>query len=57
MWTKNIFIYYFVENFDFHEICGDYYDISETKKNIISNASWQILNRSFFNRISKYNGG
>ena len=24
---------------------------------IISNASWEILNRTFFNRISKYNGG
>ena len=27
------------------------------KKKHISNASWEILNRSFFNRISKYNGG
>ena len=27
------------------------------KKNVISNASWEILNRMFFNRNSKYNGG
>ena len=25
-------------------------------KKIISNASWDILNRTFFNRISKYSG-
>ena len=36
--------------------CGGYYDIYEHKK-IISNALWEILNRTFFNRISKYNGG
>ena len=27
------------------------------KKMFISNASWKILNRTFFNRISEYNGG
>ena len=51
------FIGYFVEKFDFHEICGDYYNIYENNKKIISNASWKNLNRTFFNRISKYNGG
>ena len=35
------------------KFCGDYYDIYENK--II--ASWEILNRTFFNRISKYSGG
>ena len=40
----------------FMKFCGDYSDIYEEKK-IISNASWEILNRTFFNRISKYNGG
>ena len=39
------------------KFCGDYYDIYENKKIIISNALWEILNRTFFNRISKYNGG
>ena len=37
--------------------CGDYYDIYENKIIVIRNASWTILNRTFFNRISKYNGG
>ena len=36
---------------------GDYYDIYENKRYFNSNASWKILNRTFFNRISKYNGG
>ena len=36
---------------------GDYYNIYENKRIFISNASWEILNRTFFNRISKYNGG
>ena len=31
--------------------------ISLKRRIFISNASWKILNRSFFNRISKYNGG
>ena len=39
------------------KFCGDYYDIYENKRIFISNASWKILNRTFFNRISKYNGG
>ena len=39
------------------KFCGDYYDIYENKTIFISNASWEILNRTFFNRISKYNGG
>ena len=41
----------------FMKLCGDYYDIYENKRIFISNASWEILNRTFFNRISKYNGG
>ena len=39
------------------KFCGDYYDIYQNKRIFISNASWEILNRTFFNRISKYNGG
>ena len=39
------------------KFCGDYYDIYENKIFVISNASWEILNRTFFNRISKYSGG
>ena len=39
------------------KFCGDYYDIYENKRIFISNASWEILNRTFFNIISKYNGG
>ena len=39
------------------KFCGDYYDIYENIRIIISNASWEILDRTFFNRISKYNGG
>ena len=41
----------------FMKFCGDYYDIYENKIIFISNASWEILNRTFFNRISKYSGG
>ena len=41
----------------FMKFCGDYYDIYENKIIFISNASGEILNRTFFNRISKYNGG
>ena len=48
MWTKTKFICYFVENCDFHEICGDYYDSYENKRFFISNALWDILNRMFF---------
>ena len=39
------------------KFCGDYYDIYENKIIGFSNASWEILNRTFFNRISKYSGG
>ena len=39
------------------KFCRDYYDVYENEKNFISNTSWEILNRTFFNRISKYNGG
>ena len=39
------------------KFCGDYYDIYENKIIVIGNASWEILNRTFFNRISKYSGG
>ena len=35
----------------------DYYDIHEKKIICISNASWEILDRTFFSRISRYNGG
>ena len=41
----------------FMKFCGDYYAIYENERFFISNASWEILNRTFFNRISKYNGG
>ena len=58
MWTKTKFICYFVENLTFMKFCGDYYDdIHENKIIFISNASWEILNGTFFNRISEYNGG
>ena len=39
------------------KLCGDYYDIYENKRIFISDASWEILNRTFFNTISKYHGG
>ena len=39
------------------KFCGDYYDIYENDFFSISNALWEILNRMFFNRISKYKGG
>ena len=39
------------------KFCGDYHDIYENKRIFISNASWEILNRMFFNRILKYNRG
>ena len=41
----------------FMKFCGDYSDIYENKIVVISNASWEIPNRTFFNRISKYSGG
>ena len=43
--------------FTFMKFLGDYYDIHEKKIIFISNASWEILNRTFFSRISRYNGG
>ena len=36
---------------------GDNYDIHEKKIIFISNALWEILNRTFFSRISRYNVG
>ena len=39
------------------KFCGDYYDIYKNNRIFNSNASWEILNRTFFNRISKYKGG
>ena len=47
----------FWKNFTFMKFCGDYYDIHEKKIIFISNASWEILNRTFFSRLSRYNGG
>ena len=41
----------------FMKFCGDYYDIYGNKRIFIGNAVWEILNRTFLNRISKYNGG
>ena len=41
----------------FMKFLGEYYDIYENKRIFISNASWEILNRTFYNRISEYNGG
>ena len=41
----------------FMKFCRDYYDVYENKRIFISNASWENLNRTFFNRMSKYNGG
>ena len=43
--------------FTFMKFSGDYYDIQEKKIIFISNASWEILNRTFFSRISRYKGG
>ena len=47
MWTKTKFICYFLEVFTFMKLRGDYYDIHEKKIIFISNASWEILNRTF----------
>ena len=38
----------FWKNFTFMKFHGDYYDILEKKIIFISNASWEILNRTFF---------
>ena len=43
--------------FTFMKFRGDYHDIHEKKIIFISNASWEILNRTFFSSISRYNGG
>ena len=37
----------------FMKFCGDYYDIYENKTIFISNASWEILNRTFFKQNFK----
>ena len=47
----------FWKMFTFMKFCGDYYDIHEKKIIFISDASWKILNRTFFSRVSRYNGG
>ena len=39
------------------KLCGDYLDIHENERIFVTNASWEILNRTFFSRISKHNGG
>ena len=35
------------------KFCGDYYDIYENKIIFISDASWEILNRTFFQQNFK----
>ena len=57
MWTKTKLLAILWKIVTLMKFCGDYYDIYENKRIFISNASWEILNRMFFNRISKYNGG
>ena len=47
----------FWKMFTFMKFRGDYYDIHEKKIIFISNASWEILNRTFFSRLSRYNRG
>ena len=47
----------FWKNFTFMKFRGDYYDIHKKKIIFIRNASWEILNRTFFSRLSRYNGG
>ena len=54
---KQIYMLFLWKILTFITFCGNYYDICENQKMFISNASWEILNRTFFNRISKYNGG
>ena len=57
MWTKlNLYAIFWKKNI-FMKFRGDYYDIHEKKIMFISNALWEILNRTFFSRISRYNGG
>ena len=45
------------KNFTFMKFREDYYDILEKKRIFIGNGSWKILNRTFFSRLSRYNGG
>ena len=47
----------FWKNVTFMKFRGEYYDIHEKKIIFIGNASWEILNRTFFSRLSRYNGG
>ena len=47
----------FLKNFAFMKFRGDYYDIHENKIIFICNVSWEIINRAFFSRLSRYNGG
>ena len=41
----------------FMKFRGDYFDIYEKKIIVISNAFSEILNRTFFSSLSRYNGG
>ena len=43
--------------FTFMKFRGDNFDIHEKIIIVISNASWEILNRTFFSKIPRYNGG
>ena len=52
-----LFVSIFCDILTFMKFYGDNYDIYENKRICISNPPWEILNRTFFNRISKYNGG
>ena len=47
MWTKLNLYAIFWKMFTFMKFRGDYYDIHEKKIMFISNASWEILNRTF----------
>ena len=47
----------FWKKFTFMKFRGHNYDIHEKKIIFISNASWEILNRTFLSRLSRYNGG
>ena len=47
----------FWKDFTFMKFCADYYDIYEKKIIVNSNASWEILYRTLFSRLSRYNGG
>ena len=47
----------FWKKITFMKFHRDYYDIHENKIIVISNASLEILSRTLFSRISRYNGG